>query len=77
MIGYIYPSKFGTFSIFPDGTGRWRLELGGRYLAIHASAELAANSVFECASGDIDWDAQGSVEAPNGLDQWQATRTKP
>jgi hypothetical protein len=76
LIGYVYKTSYGTFSIFPDATGRWRLEMNGQYASAHASA-AAADSVFGCASGHIDWDGQGSVDAPRELSDWQATRTKP
>lgn len=77
MIGYLYKTTFGTFSIFPDATGKWRLEMDGRYCSTHSSAGEAAASVFNCASGHIDWDGQGEVDAPADLSAWQASRTKP
>ena len=77
MIGYVFQTSLGTFSIFPDAAGRWRLEMNGQYASSHASAAAAADSVLNCASGHIDWDAQGSVNSPKDLSDWQATRTKP
>jgi len=77
LIGYVFQTSFGAFSIFPDATGRWRLEMNGQYASAHASAAAAAQSVFDCASGHIDWDGQGSVDAPKELSEWQATRAKP
>ncbi len=77
MIGYIYPTNFGTFSIFPDAAGRWRLEMNGQYCSVHGTVEDAASAVYNCASGHIDWDSQGVVESPRTLSEWQASRVKP
>jgi len=76
VIGYTYSTQFGTFSIFPDASGRWRLEMEGQFCSAHAQAADAAKAVFECASGHIDWDGQGEVGSPKDLSEWQATRIK-
>jgi len=68
---FFYRTRFGVFSIRPAANGRWTLAMDSDALGSYATPESAADDVFVCATGHDTWDAQGSVNEPESLAEWE------
>jgi hypothetical protein len=73
---YLYKTGIGAFSIQPDPNepGRWRLYIDDLWLGSYASPEQAADDVYMCATGFYEWDRQLTVDHPEDLGEWVASR---
>ncbi len=67
---WIHRTSKGTFWIRPDGSGRITLGVDDEALGSYATPEQAADDVYCCATGYHPWDAQGTVNAPVDLSEW-------
>lgn len=71
---YFFKTEFGTFFILPQNGGYelWIKELNGSRdkLGFYQNAQMASDDVYQCATGFYDWDLQGDVDEPSGLEEW-------
>ena len=72
---YSYETKFGTFEILPDinnGYSLWIKDNDNKEcrLGWYPEAFMAADDVFICQTGFVDWDNQLEVEDPTDLEVW-------
>jgi hypothetical protein len=57
--------------IAPRKDGRFDLLINDEVVGSYNSAVAAADDVFTCATGNQEWDKQGTVVQPTDIHEWE------